>query len=261
MHKLFKVKTNLSNMKIVFTPNWFLHGDVAIEIFSFIILAIFFLLCLRSYKIGKNKNTLFLGIGFLIIAVAELSIIFTKAVLYYDTILIQQIGQMIVTYNVAKSVDIFYYLGFFVHRLFTLIGLYVIYRLPMKKGKISDYLLAIYFIALSALFSFMGAYYLFHLTALLLLAMIINNYLKVYNENKSHNTKILIIAFLMLALSQIIFILSKLNIAYAIAQIIQLVSYIILLVLIINILENGKKTDPDRDNSRYAVNSSRKRQS
>lgn len=249
-------------MKIVFTPDWFLTPDVIIEIFSFAILFLFFYFSVKSYKLSKNKNSLYLGMGFLLIALAEFATILTKIVLYYDTTFTQQVGQMIITYKVVNSVDIFYYIGFFFHKLFTLLGLYIIYRLPLEKKSIGDVLIGICFILVSALFS-QAFYYLFHLTALILLVLIISNYCKIYDKNKTENTKILIIALSMLALSQMILILSKLNILYVIAQIIQLVSYIILLILIMKILKYSKygksKKKQDRYNLRYVGNYSRKR--
>src|SRR3989344_621789 len=104
-------------MKIVFTPDWFLSSDVVIETFSFFTLILFFILSYRYYKISRNRKTLYLGVGFLLIAVAELATIFTKLVLFYDTTFTQQIGQAIITYNIAKSVDVFYEVGFFFHKL------------------------------------------------------------------------------------------------------------------------------------------------
>ena len=232
-------------MKIVFTPDWFLGSDVLIEVFSFLILALFFALAYRNYKLSKNKNSLYLGIGFLIIAIAELSTVLTKLVLYYNTSFTSQIGQMIITYHVIKSVDIFYYIGFFFHKLLTLLGFYIIYRIPLKRKMERDSILAICFIIISALFSSAFSY-LFHLAALVLLLLIINNYYQIYKKNKSENTLILIMAFSMLALSQLIFVLSDLNICYVIGQVIQLVSYLILLFLIIRItrhLEYGRKKE------------------
>jgi len=234
-------------MKIVLTPDWFLGADILIEIFSFIILFLFFILCLKNYRLSKNRSSLYLGLGFFAIAFAEIFTILTKLVLYYDTSFTQNIGHMVVTYNVVKSVDIFYYIGFFLHKFFTLMGLYIIYKIPAKKGITSDFFLAFYFLLLSALFSnFFN--YLFHITALLLLILIINNYQNLYKKNKSGNTKTLLIAFAMLALSHIIFILSNIAILYAIAQTIQLISYIILLILMVKILEYGKKKKQVRHN-------------
>jgi len=226
-------------MKIVFTPDWFLTNDVLIEIFGFFILVLFFVLSFKNYKLNKNKNSLILGIGFLLIALAELATIFTKIVLYYDTSFTQTIGNIIITYKSVNSIDIFYYIGFFWHKLLTLIGLFVIYRLPMKKKNAGDFILAIYFIIISALFS-SSLYYLFHLTALVLLILITNNYMGLYKKNKSGNTQLLVLIFSLLALSHVIFILSKVGVLYVAAQVIQLVSYIMLLLLIIRILRYGK---------------------
>ena len=227
-------------MKIVFAPDWFLRSDVLIEFVSFLVLATFFILSYKNYKLSKNKKSLYLGLGFLLIAIAELATIFTKLILYYDTSFTQIIGHMAVTYNVVKSVDIFYYLGFFFHKLLTLLGLYVIYRIPAKKRDSKEAVFAVYFILVSAFFS-SAFYYIFHLTALVFLIFIIGNYLDVYKKNKSGNTEMLVAAFSMLALSHTIFILSQLQILYVIGQIIQLVSYLILLFLIIRILRATKK--------------------
>ncbi|MBU3913559.1 MAG: hypothetical protein KKE50_05710 [Nanoarchaeota archaeon] len=227
-------------MKIVFAPEWFLESDVIIDGFSFLVLLAFFILSYKNYKTSKNKNSLYLGIGFLLIAVAELAMILTKLVLYYDTSFTQSIGKMIVTYHVVNSVDIFYYIGFFFHKFLTLWGLYIIYRIPLKRYIGSDALLAVYFILISSFFG-NTFYYIFHLTALVFLVMIISSYLEVYKKNKSKNTKVLIAAFSLLALSQVIFILSTLKVCYAIAQIAQLVSYIILLFLMIRILRPERR--------------------
>ena len=242
-------------MKIVFTPDWFLGSDVLIEIFSFIILFAFFYLSVRNYKISKNKKTLYLGIGFLLIALAEISTILTKVVLYFDTDLTQEIGRAIITYHVVNSVDIFYYIGFFFHKFLTLLGFYVIYRLPLKKKAFGDLLLGLAFIIIAVIFSH-GTFYLFHLAAIILLILIIKNYCDIYKKNKSGNTIMLIISFSILAFSQAIFILSGLKTLYALAQIIQVVSYLILLTLIIRILrvsKKGLKDERKKKSSRYNI--------
>ena len=137
-------------MKIVLTPEWFLGKDVAIDIFSFVILFIFFLLCLANYKIDKKKNFVYLGGGFLLVALGQLSTILTKLVLYYDTTVTQQIGQVIVTSHILSSVDILYHLGFFLNRFFTLLGLFIIYKMLDKSKKTFDIIIITYFIILSA---------------------------------------------------------------------------------------------------------------
>jgi hypothetical protein len=253
-HKVFKGKRAfprifkiLNEMKIVFTPDWFLEADVLIELFSFIILAAFFFISLRNYRISKNKNTLYLGIGFLFVAIAEIATILTKMILYYDAFFAQQIGHVLVTYTKSQPVDIFYYIGFFLHKFFTLAGLYIIYKIPSKKGTSGDVILAMFFLIISAYFSTSNSwYYLFHLTALILLAFILGNYYLIYRQNKSENTKTLIFAFSLLALSQLIFLLSTLHFFYALGQVVQLVSYLILLFLIISIARSCSKKTKSR---------------
>jgi hypothetical protein len=226
-------------MRIAFTPDWFANFDVAINIFSFIILVLFFIFSIRSYLLSKNKKSLYLGIGFLSIALAELATIFTKIVLFYDISFTQQVGQMVVTYHVVKSVDIFYKIGFFFHKLLTLTGLYIIYRFPLKRLSQNDFFLSIFFLILSALAGEM-IYFVFHIATIALLILIIKNFNKIYTKNKLHNTRILIIAFSMLLVSHIFFIFSTMRLVYITGQILQLISYITLLVLIMNIIYNAK---------------------
>src|SRR3990167_7463061 len=245
-------------VKIVLTPDWFLGKDVFIEFFSFIVLIIFSILAIRSYKMNKNRNFLYLGWGFGLIALAQLAAVITKLVLYYDIGPTQAIGNAIITSQIVSSVDIFYYAGFFFQRFLTLCGLYIIYRLPRVKKSVGDYVLVVYFILLSAILS-TSFYYLFHLTSLFLLVLIVNNYYQVYKKNKFVNTKILIVAFAMLALSQLIFVLSQIDALFVLASAIELISYLGLLFLVIKILKHGKKKKPNGYNIRYAGNNTREK--
>jgi len=244
-------------MKIVLTPDWFVGTDVLVCFFSLIVLLIISVLAVRSYKLNKkNKNLLYLGIGFGLIALAELACGFTKLILYYDIGPAKAIGQAIITSHLVSSIDIFYYLGFFFHKFLILAGLYIIYRLPQKKLYIGDYALVLYFILLSTILSaYGGFFYLFHLTAFVLLLLIINNYCKIYKKNKFANTKILITVFSVLALAQLIYVFSTIDILFAVASVVELVSYVILLFLIVKILKHGEKKKSYEHNIRHVGNS------
>ena len=245
-------------VKIVLTPEWFIGKDILIDVFSFIVLFIFAILAYMYYKINKNRSILYLGAGFGLIALAQLAVILTKLVLYYDIGPTQEIGQAIITSQIVSSVDFFYYAGFFFQKLFTLLGLYIIYRLPRERKSVGDYALGIYFIFISAFLS-KEFFYLFHLTALFLLILIVENYWRIYKENKFFNTKILIVAFSLLALSQLIFVLSTIEILFVLGNTIELISYTIFLALIIRIWKHGKEKKSHGHNIRYVGNSSGKR--
>lgn len=246
-------------MKIVLTPDWFLGKDVIIDVFSFIVLFLFFILSFKNYKLDKNKKALFLGIGFGLISLAQLATIMTKLVLYFDTTFTRQIGQAIITYTVIKTVDIFYYLGFFFYRLLSLLGLYIIYKLPLEREHKKDFILSLFFIVVISIFS-KDLDYLFRLTALILLVFITRNYYIVYLQNKSKKTMLLVLAFGILAVSQIMFALaSPGSFVAVVANIWELISYIILLTLIIRIIHHhGKKKKQNGYNIRYISNSPRK---
>tara|TARA_Y100000310_G_C20595332_1_gene770213 strand:+ start:211 stop:915 length:705 start_codon:yes stop_codon:yes gene_type:complete len=234
---------------MVFTPDWFLNNDVLIGIVSFMVLFLLFLFAVKSYALNKKKSILYLGVGFFLIALGELSTILTKFVLYYDTNVTQQIGKVVMTTQLINTVDIFYSIGFFFQKFLTLSGLYLIYKIPSEKKLTGESLLILYLLLIIALFS-TSMFYVYHLTALAILVLIVRYYYKNYKEKKLVNTKILLIAFLLLALSQAIFLLSAMNNFYVTAQGIQLVSYITLFVLITKILlKNGKKKKPNRHNA------------
>ncbi|MFH1585231.1 MAG: hypothetical protein ABIB79_00505 [archaeon] len=226
-------------MRLVFTPDWFLGQDVLINFFSFFILGLFFFFSMKNYRVSKNKKLLYLGIGFLLIALAEFSVVLTKFAIFYDVGVTQNIGRIIITYEVVKSLDIIYYLSFFFNRLFTLLGFYIIYRLPLKRIS-GDFVLVVYSILVISLLSH-NFYYLYHLTALIFLALVTRNYIKVYRKTNLPNTGIFVVALSLLGLSQIMFILSKVSYMYVSAQIVQLISYITLLILIMRISKNGTK--------------------
>ncbi|MEX0932510.1 MAG: hypothetical protein WDZ77_00205 [Candidatus Pacearchaeota archaeon] len=232
-------------MKIVFTPDWFLNNDILIDVISFFILFVFFLFAVKGFKMTNKKSILYLGFGFLLIAVGELSTILTKLVLYYDTSITREIGRAVINSNLVPTVDIFYYAGFFFTKFLTLLGMYVIFKIPHIKKLSSEFLLIIYLLFMVALFS-QGIPFIYDLTALTLLTLIVRNYSIIYRENESRNTLILISVFSLLWISHLIFIFSNIGSLYIIAQSLQLVSYITMLFLIIRILKNGKEEKPNR---------------
>ena len=244
-------------MRIVPTPDWFIGKDVFVELFSFLVLIVFCFLAVRNYKLSKNKRFLYLGTGFGFIALAQLASVFTKLVLYYNIGPSQAIGHAVIASQLVHSVDIFYYAGFFFQKFLTLLGLFVIYRLPRSEKAWADYVFLGYFIVVSLLL--VGeADYLFHLTALTMLILIVGNYAEIYTRSRFYNTKILITAFTLLGLSQLIFLLSDLDIMFVLGNIIELISYVILLGLIVRILKHGKEKKPYGHNIGHVGNSARK---
>jgi hypothetical protein len=226
-------------MKVIFPPQWFLNIDILIEAVSFFIILIFSILCIKNYRLNKDKKFLYLGGGFGLITLSQLIVTITKAVVFYNASFVGAGGEIIIPYNLFDFVSVFSYVGFFAYRFLMLLGLYVIYKLPKRVFE-KDFLLVLYLIIIVTIFS-REITHLFYITTFIILLLITKKYFDIYHKNKSKGTLILTVAFTGLASANAIFIFAKLmSPIYITASIMGLVSYIILLILIIRILEYGK---------------------
>lgn len=243
-------------VKLVLTPDWFIGKDLMIEVFSLLVLVMIVSLAYKYYRLSRSRSMIYLGLGFGLLALAQVATIITKIPLYYNFSPTTEIGHAIVTSNLVSSVDFLYYIGFFFSMFFTLCGLYLIYRLPRSKKSVGDYLVGLYFILISSLLS-QEIFYIYHLTLLFILVLTVEKYALVYKQTKFFNTKVLISAFTVLALSQLVFIVSHINVMFVAANVLELIGYSIFLALTIRILKHGKKKKPYGDNIRHAGNSTK----
>ncbi|HTZ42084.1 MAG TPA: hypothetical protein VMC07_02675 [Candidatus Omnitrophota bacterium] len=242
---------------LISVPDWFLTPDFLINVFSFLVLSVFLILCIKNFRLNKNKKMLYLGIGFAFIALAQLAVLARKFGLYYNTSFTTSVGATIIQYNVMNPTDILYRLGTFLYKSLSLIGLYIISRFPKKKTNLKDVFLIAYFIVLSVLSSDVVGY-LFRITSMGMFAYLSYNYYLLYKKNKFRNTFILSGAFAIMSLAQILFMVSVF-VAGIVADLLQLGSYIILLILIIRILKHGNEKEPDGHNIGHVKHSPRKR--
>jgi len=239
-------------MNIVLPPMWFFNVDILIEVFSFAVISMFSFLCIKNYKLTKDKKFLYLGGSFSLMTLAQLAVTITKAMLFYNASFVGAGGEIVIPLNLFDFISVFYTVGFFIYRIGILFGLYAIYKAPKDIFE-KESLLVLYFIIIVALFSQQIAH-LFHITALIILLLIIKKYYDVYRKNEDKGTLILISAFTGLALSNAIFIFARLmSPIYVTASIIALISYITLLVLIVRILEYGKNNGKKKKQNGYNI--------
>jgi len=222
-------------LRLVLSPQWFLGPDIIIDFFSFLVLLSLAVISLKYYTISKNKKLIYLGFAFFLVGIGELSRLIMNLGLYYDFTVVHQVGKIVITSTIVRSIDYVYYIGFFLHRFFIMLGFYFLYYITKKNKSRTEHFLILYFIVISAIFTD-NAYYLFNITVTLLLAMIFANYFKVYKKTKSENTKILTLGFFMLLISYMLMIFSKIDSnIYILANILQLISYGIFLYIIVRI--------------------------
>ncbi len=228
-------------IQLVYSPHWFYGKDIIIDIVSIFVLFLIAFFSIKFYKLNKrNKNYLFLALSFIFIGCSFIFKIITNFTIYYHVLETRRIGFMTFTYNAVNSSHILFFVGFLIYRLLMLFGLYMLYSIYLKQQKSNIFLIS-YLIIISTCFS-SSAYYLFHVTSLFFLVIITYQYLKNYKKNRDSTTKLLAYSFGMITLSQVVFVFVAINtFLYVIAELIQLASYISLLITFIMVLKHGKK--------------------
>ena len=231
-------------IQVVYTPVWFYREDLIIDLVSAFVLSLIASFSVRYYKIDKkNKNYLYLAVSFFIIALSFLFKILTNFTLYYKVIETKILGPYILTYPAVKASAILVILGFLAYRLLTLIGLYILYSLYQKNQPKSSIFLIVFFILISTYFSEFE-YFIFHITSLVLLSIITLQFYNHYKKNKKSASVLVTASFAIIGISQIFSVFVNYNnLLYVIAELIQLVGYLILLTTFIRVLRNAKKKE------------------
>lgn len=228
-------------MQLVFTPRWFYGEDIAIDLISALVSFLIAFFCVKYYRINKNKNYLWLVTSFIVLGLSFLFKLATNFSLYHLVYTTKQIGDFTLTYQSLITSNTIFNYGFLFYRVFTLIGLFILYEIYQKEHSKSNIFLIISLILIATYFG-ISAYYIFHLISLILLILISLQYCKNYYKSRNITTKLLACSFVIITLSQFFFIFTKVNpMFYVTAEIIQFVGYVILLITFILVLKYGKK--------------------
>lgn len=230
--------------QLIYSPQWFYGKDIIIDLVSMLVLLLIASFSIKCYRFRKNRNYLFLGMSFGLLSVAFLFKALMNLEVYYTVVQTVHIGAITLTYETLKSADTLFETGFLIYRLLTLSGLYILYSIYHKQPR-TNYILVPYLLIIATYFT-LQAYYMFHITAFIMLMLITADYYKNYCKTRNQATKLLAISFITITASQVFFILaaSKLEF-YAIGELIQLVGYITLLATFITVLRHGRKKNKD----------------
>lgn len=217
-------------VQLVFSPKWFYGIDCIFEVISIVVLLLLAYSSYKLYKFTRKKDHLYFGVSFLTLVLAFLAKITTNFEIYFAQAIKQVIGPDVIT-TVTKVVQssLLFMTGFFVYRLFFLLGLLgLFYIIPRSKER-RHVPVYVYFALIVSLFS-THTYFVFHITAAILLIYISFFLYLNYEKKKKKIPGLTFISFLMLATSQIIFIFVVVNPAiYVAAEIIQLLGFLMLL--------------------------------
>jgi hypothetical protein len=231
-------------MHIIFSPRWFYGGDIIIDAVSMLVLILIAFFTIRSYFISKNRKYLFLTLSFLIISLAFLFKIMMNFTVYYEIIETKTIGFADLTYERWISSDNLFYLGMLFSRLLILLGAYLLYSIYTNQDKLSTILTS--FLMAVAIFCSRASSFIFYSTSFLLFLLISIKLGEIYRKSKYNKTKLLISSFIIITLSQLMFLFLEINsLYYVIAEGIQLLGYIMLLITFIMVRKHGKEKIQD----------------
>jgi len=213
-----------------------LYGaDLAIEAFSTIVLLILMVktLSFSRIKSGKFKE---LSAAFLLLTAYYLSKLAVHFFIYTSTDQIETLDQI-----VTANTDPYHPLGLFVFgmRIIAIIAFYMLYA--VYSGKQNGNMLTIFLFLLIA-FMVHATHLVYHLAIVAIMIALIIRLIRRYNCDYTCNRKLLISSFIGIALSHAIFMFIDNSVAfYVIAEIAQLVGFVLLLVTMFKVVKDAKK--------------------
>ncbi|MEK6943479.1 MAG: hypothetical protein AABX00_05440 [Nanoarchaeota archaeon] len=222
---------------------WFFGKGIFIDSISLVVMLLIALSATKYYFVKKSRNYLFLALSFYSMALAFLSKILITFTINYKVLYTEAVRSMQYTTTIVKSSEVLSISGDLFYRIFTLVGLFLLYSIYEKQSKANIILMA-YLLSLSALFTKdqYPLYYLFYLTTFLFFGIISHRYYRNYRENKEKTTGMLAASFSIITLSQLLFLLKIASKSFYFAgEIVQLVGYTLLLVTFIMVLKHGRK--------------------
>lgn len=233
---------------LIFSPKWFYGYDIIFEALAVIVTLIIGLYSLRIYRFSKERVYKYFGLSFLAFSAAFISKIAMNFALYNVNVVKNTMQTTTFTQTLLQKSNLLLQAGYDVHRFLFLISLLGIYWIISKSRDNEHRWLFIYLLLIISLFSF-NTYYVFHLTAALMLLFIVRHFRNICQKKDAPmNAHLNFLAFALLLLSQFVFIFVFLNNAiYVVAEIVQLIGFIIFLVnILLLVFKNGKKKNKNR---------------
>lgn len=224
--------------RLFLTPTWFNGWDIVFNVVSIIVALLIAAYSWRVFHFNKENKYAYFSLAFVLVAVSLLFQSFTNTVLYYTPIR----DAVAITLSPAtgpglKYADLFYRGAFFVQMFSMLSAWLLIFFLSQKSRarltkfyEVSQIALFGYLILLISFISNFK-YFVFYLTSLVLVGLIVLNYYKNYlNTNKNKYAFQVMLAFLSLFIANIFFIFVFVSQPlYALGQVFMLGGFLLLL--------------------------------
>jgi hypothetical protein len=227
----------------VYSPPGFYGKDITIDIISAVVLILIGIFSFRNFLLDKkNKRHLILSGAFLLLGASFIVKTLTNIISHTSALHPQQLLISFLGIEIAQPYTLIPAFGFLLYSIMTLFGFYVIYALTSKDELSMNYIIIAYFIIISTYFTRFN-YHIFYLTTFIFVLATMRRYFLAYRKNNYKNTLLLCISFAIISISQFIFIFTgQSQLLYVIAEITQLLGYLLLLYTFILVLKNAGKT-------------------
>lgn len=227
----------------VFSPKWFYGFDSIIEIIAIIISLLLVYYSYKCYKLTGEKRFLYFSIAFISLTLAFFTKIIGTLAIYSRDVRESALAKTMD--SAFESITIFSInsAAFLLHTFFMIFGIMMLFLIISKLTWENKRVIAmlLYFVIIA---TWLGAihYQLFYATTFVMLTLISLSYYQNYKEIKSENAKLVAYAFLILLISNafFIFIIYSKTI-YVIAELLQLLGFIYLLIPFILVLKKKPK--------------------
>jgi len=227
----------------VFGPEWFYGFDSIIESIAVIVCVLLVYYSYKCFKLTKENKYLYFSTAFLSLTFAFAAKIIGTLTIYKPAITRSALGSSVHQAFRSLTPSSINAIAFIVYIFFILLGFMVLFliisRLTWKNQRVIA--LLVYFVFLATWISVIH-YQLFYVTSFVLLLLITYSYYQNYREIKSDKARFVSIAFGILLVSQAFFVFviySK--IIYVLAELIQLLGFVYLLIPFILIFKKKPK--------------------
>lgn len=227
----------------VFSPKWFYGFDSVIELIAIIVCVLLVYYSYKCFKLTKENKYLYFSTAFSSLTFAFIAKIIGTLAIYRPIISRSSLGSSIHQAFRSLTPSDINAISFIIYAFFILLGFMILFliisKLTWKNQKVI--VLLAYFIFLATWISIVH-YQLFYATSFILLMFITHSYYQNYIEIKSENSRFVLIAFVILLISQAFFafvIYSR--IIYVVAELIQLLGFVCLLIPFILIFKKKPK--------------------
>ena len=203
--------------------------DSLIELLIVIVAGIISLYSRRIYRIVKEENYRYFSWAFLSIAISFLFKILSNFTIM-NRMVIEKANFIYIIIAQSKYMPVIDFFTFTFYKIFLLVGFLLMFLILTKSDKKENVFLFVYLSIIAILFSIYFNF-VFFITILLILILLTVHFYHNYKNHRTINSFLVYLAFIMVSISHMLFILADINsLFYIIGEGLLLVGFLCLLI-------------------------------